>query len=102
LGYGIPNLQLALNKALLSEGSKDDNSEIKIFPNPTDRIIYFELPSNEMEFSVQLYDILGKHVFELYINFEQRQIDISSLSSGIYIAKVQSKELSKSFKIIKI
>jgi len=102
LGYGIPNLQLALNNAISSGDSENENIEVRIYPNPTNRIIYFELPSNEKGFSVQLYNILGKHVFEFYINSEQKQIDISSLSSGIYIAKVQSKGLSKSFKIIKI
>ena len=102
LGYGIPNLLLAFNNVEPPVEPGSENTELKIYPNPTKRILYFELPSDETELSVQFFNILGKHVSDFYINIEHQQIDISSLSTGIYIAKVQSKGISKSFKIIKI
>lgn len=97
LGYGIPDLKLALNNALLL----DDVIDVKLFPNPTVGPIYVTFPSDETELSVQFYDMLGKQVLSFFVNDQQKQVDISSLSIGIYIAKVQSKNLSKSFKIIK-
>ncbi len=100
LGYGIPNLQLTLNNALSTNTFQVDN-DLKIYPNPTRSMIYFELPSSETELKVQLYTILGKHVNDFYVNHSKKGIDISHLSSGMYIAKFQSKGVSKSLKIIK-
>ncbi len=100
LGYGIPNLQLTLNNALSTNTFQVDN-DLKVYPNPTRSMIYFELPSSETELKVQLYTILGKHVNDFYVNHSKKGIDISYLSSGMYIAKFQSKGVSKSLKIIK-
>ncbi|WP_338358820.1 S8 family serine peptidase [Yeosuana marina] len=101
LGYGIPDLQLALNKALSTDTFQVDNLDLKIYPNPARSMIYFDLPSTETELTIQLYTILGKHVNDFYVNHTNKGIDISHLSTGMYIAKFQSKGVSKSFKIIK-
>lgn len=96
LGYGIPDLQQIFNSAFQS-----DNFNLKTYPNPASSKIYFKLPSDIVELTVQLYTILGKHVNDFYVNHTNKGIDISHLSSGIYIARFQSKGVSKSFKIIK-
>jgi hypothetical protein len=101
LGFGIPNLQLALNNALSLEVSDNYNTELKIFPNPTSDTLYFNLPSNETECSVQIFDILGKRVLYSRLNVGISELDMSFISKGVYIAKVQLKNRSKSFKIIK-
>ncbi|MGZ0014986.1 S8 family serine peptidase [Yeosuana sp. AK3] len=101
LGFGIPNLQLALNNALSLDTSDNFTTDLKIFPNPTSKKLYFNLPSNETECSVQIFDILGKRVFYSKLNFGMNQMDVSFISKGIYIAKVQLRNRSKSYKIIK-
>ena len=100
LGYGIPNLELALNNAL----SLDDflsGQEFKLFPNPTKGPIYLSNFYSDNQFEIGLYDMIGKKVFDFQLNTSQKQIDISFLSNGVYIAKIQSKGKSKMFKIVK-
>ncbi len=101
LGFGIPDLQLALNMGFASEDVQNMDVKIKVFPNPTDGIMYLSVPSNITEFSVQIYDMLGKQVLNLPLNSMDKKFDLTFLSRGIYIAKIQSKTVSKSFKIIK-
>ncbi|NCP60343.1 MAG: S8 family serine peptidase, partial [Flavobacteriales bacterium] len=101
LGFGIPNLQLALNNALSMDTSDKFTTELKIFPNPTNDKLYFNLPSNETDCSVQIYDILGKRALYSRLNVGINELDMSFISKGVYIANVQLRNRSKSYKIIK-
>jgi hypothetical protein len=102
LGYGIPDLQLALDNAIIADENSNENKDIKLFPNPTNGLVYVVFPSNKTELSIKIYDILGKQVLSFLMDSRQTQLDVSSLATGVYIAKIKSKGLSKSFKIIKI
>lgn len=100
LGYGIPDLQLALNNALSLEISDNYTTEPKIFPNPTSDTLYINLPLSETDCSVQIYDMLGKQILYSKLVKGMNQMDMSFISKGIYLAKVQLRNHSKSFKII--
>ena len=100
LGYGIPDLQLALNTAL-STGNVDESLGIKVFPNPTKGRVYFKIPSKENELFVTIYDVLGKQVMKTVITTVCNQLDLSLLSKGVYLSKVESKNLSKTIKLVK-
>jgi hypothetical protein len=100
LGYGIPDLQLALNSAL----SVDDNSRdhtINVFPNPVKDVVYFKLASNENLVDVNIFNMLGKHLSHTFITPIDNQIDVSSLSKGMYLIKLESVNTSKTIKVIK-
>ena len=99
-GYGIPDLGLALNIGLSLQEEKF--SEIKIFPNPVDRIMHVKV-SGQLEQSVlNVYNILGKVVMKKSITESVNTVDVSLLASGMYIITIQSKHSSKSFKFIKL
>ena len=74
-------------------------SEFKAFPNPTTD--NWELSSNQEITKVQLYDILGKKVLELVPSSDNTIINASSLISGIYFARIESVNGSKTMKLIK-
>ncbi|WP_341215485.1 S8 family serine peptidase [uncultured Wocania sp.] len=100
LGYGIPNLMDALNSSL----SVDDfgkMNDISIYPNPGKEFIYFKIPSTENKLTITFFDVLGKQILQYSINSANNQVDISSLSKGIYIINAKSKNNVKSFKFIK-
>lgn len=101
LGYGIPDLQLALNNAIIADGNSNESKNITLFPNPTKELIYFRLPSDIGDVQVSIFDILGKRVLDQSISEVSNQIDMSTFSKGIYIAKMHSKSISKIVKIIK-
>jgi serine protease AprX len=100
LGYGIPNLQVALNSAL-SLIDTDIVSSIKVYPNPTNSVLYFKLPPSEKELSVTIFDLLGKQVLHTFVTVINNKIDVSTLSKGLYITNLETKKISKSIKLIK-
>ncbi|GGK24878.1 peptidase S8 [Yeosuana aromativorans] len=101
LGYGIPDLQVALNTALSSNDVINKTDGIKLFPNPTSNRIYIKFPTNQSQLDVTVFDILGKQVLHTIINHTNHQLDLSRVSNGMYMAKIVSKDSIKSFKIIK-
>ena len=78
---------------------------IVVYPNPT--IDYVTLTSDGFEFdnqlnSYQLYNYQGKLLKQNYIQQTNTQIDLTNLSSSIYILQVFVEEkLWKTFKILK-
>lgn len=64
------------------------NSNINIYPNPTDGIFTVNLGIDNNA-TLKIYDILGNQVLKTYsINQGKNQIDASDLSNGIYIIKL--------------
>lgn len=73
-------------------------SNFKIYPNPAQD--YIKINSNNIEISsVEMYSIVGKRIISNQ-NLVDDRLDISSLTSGIYLLKVNSQERSLVKKII--
>ena len=63
------------------------NSNIKIYPNPTNNIFNIEgLTKNENN-TIQIFDVQGKLVITKTIN-EKGMIDLSELNKGVYVIKI--------------
>lgn len=101
LGYGIPNLDLALNSALSIESSTEENSEINIYPNPVNDKMYITLPSGEGITTLRIYDVLGKIINTYTLSNSDSIIDVHHLQKGIYIVKLNHNTISKTLKLIK-
>lgn len=100
LGYGIPDFQQALNISLSVE-SLEINA-FKIYPNPVKNNLNVVLPKNIETATLELYNILGKRVMTTSFNLKNNTLNLSHLTRGIYIAKLQSTNLiSSAFKLIK-
>lgn len=99
-GYGIPNLEDALNLALTI--SSENQDEISIFPNPVKNTLFINFPDDVDIINLELFNILGKQVLTATILNQERDLDLSHLSSGIYIARLHTSELeTRTFKLIK-
>ena len=59
--------------------------ELKIYPNPAKDQLNINLVQ-DIETTIEIYDILGKRVFTSKIN-ESTSINVSSLKSGLYLLK---------------
>lgn len=101
LGFGIPDLNDTLQKVMLSDDNDENTKDIKLFPNPSKDIVFVDLPNDETEATIRFYDILGKQVLDFKLNLKQTPIDILSLPVGLYIVKIESTIMSKTFKFIK-
>jgi serine protease AprX len=91
-GYGIPDMSRAsdsLDVLLL----KKYQSEIGLYPNPTNRyinLVTFE-PTKQIE-TIQIFDLTGKMVFQNYFEnkylLERRSIDLLEVPAGVYNLKL--------------
>ncbi|WP_396197838.1 S8 family serine peptidase [Flavobacterium sp.] len=98
-GYGIPDFQLALTTALRNYNFEAD--EYVIYPNPMRDELKIELPPNAPNARLYLYNNLGQKVCDQLWTSDSKSIDVSHLSSGIYIYELLTNNKSHSGKIIK-
>ena len=84
--------------------SKQNTPEFKvnIFPTPFDTEITIQHP-NAKEMNMFIFDITGKVIYNSTLLFKEanQKINLEKLSAGVYLVKVQSKQLSYFTKIIK-
>lgn len=99
LGYGIPDLSLAYDIGLSLQES--EVVEFKVFPNPVENILNINIPSAIEQTHLIIFDVLGKAVYQTNLNETINRLDISSLSSGVYMLLFQAEDSSKTFKLIK-
>ena len=96
MGYGIPNFQTALDNLLNTVFYEEQT--VKVYPNPVSELLHIQ--KNNLDYlDLKIYNLLGKLVFEAEKVSEE--INLSSLSSGVYIAKFETENFQKSLKIIK-
>jgi len=69
------------------------------FPNPVENVVNFK--SYQPISSIQIFNLLGQEVYSQKCNEVELQINLSHLSSGNYLVKAQSNDLTKTFKIVK-
>lgn len=99
LGFGIPNLQLALSRAL--SVADYDGGEFKIHPNPVASQLHIQIPGTIEERILKIYDALGKLVLEQSVSNTSFSLDVSALTVGLYILHITSDHQSLNFKFIK-
>ena len=85
--------------ATLSANDLQQDNDFILSPNPALNTVHIELPET-VETKIEIYDILGKRVFSRKIS-TSRNLDISSLKSGLYIVRCIQKDRSVSKKLVK-
>lgn len=102
MGYGIPDFGDALN-ALLLLGVEEQMQDyhFALYPNPVSTQINISFPNSSESAEFSLFNILGEKVLQTNITTFKNSIDVSGLSSGMYIASITSNNKTTSYKIIK-
>jgi len=71
----------------------------QVYPNPNNgNTLYF---NTTKEIQVNVYSILGKLIKNETVTIEKKNIDISTLSNGIYLLKITSENKSITKKLIR-
>lgn len=89
LGYGIPDFDTALANGPLSVTS-NILENFKIYPNPFRETITIESSENIEFKSIVLYNVLGQSIAQFSLSGTSNTVNLSELSSGIYIYKVET------------
>ena len=76
-----------------------DKPQFSLYPNPVDNELNIESEQAKIE-QIGIYNLNGKQV--LNVNFQKGQpIDVSALSKGVYLVKLQTEEGSLTKKLVK-
>lgn len=74
---------------------------LQIYPNPvTSGRIYISTEQNSNSREVEIYDMLGKKVYEITLYGNSKEINISNLNPGIYLIKVKENSASATRKLV--
>jgi hypothetical protein len=86
------------NKNTIAAG-KDPIEGLNIYPNPAkaDRI-YITTAKPAMSKDIEIYDMLGKKIMQVTLN--GKELNISSLTRGVYIIKVKEGDASATRKLV--
>jgi hypothetical protein len=84
---GLVNVQDCTN--LQNFMSKD---EVIMYPNPVkDAMVLIEIPSTQSYHQIVIFDINGRIVYHKNVVNHTTQVDVSNLSDGIYIVRVEGR-----------
>jgi plastocyanin len=81
--------------------SKAQRLKFETFPNPASNNVSIQLPSGTEKATVHFYDSLGRLALSKKVTNIKNTIDVNSISSGVYILKVVTKDKIGSQKFIK-
>lgn len=71
---------------------------LSLYPNPVTAGKVYINTKNDLDKEIQIFDVLGKKVFQT--NLSSRELNISTLSPGVYIIKIKEEEISATRKLI--
>lgn len=74
-----------------------DTSLIKFYPNPTNGLVTISLPESA---TITLTDLSGKQVLTSQVESGESELNLGSLSSGLYLINFAGDNFSKTDKII--
>lgn len=98
------NIYIAMVPIIMIPRSEQSLSEVELekmcylMPNPTKD--YFRVMSHYTINSIQVFDMVGKMLIEKDVNYFEKEIDISNLSAGSYVVKINTAKGSVKKKLI--
>ena len=71
---------------------------LSIYPNPTNSGKIYISSKNSLDKKIEIFNVLGKKVFE--ITTSVKEININTLTPGVYIIKIKENEATATRKLI--
>ena len=71
---------------------------LNLYPNPVSNGKVYITTKNDLDKEIIIFDVLGKKVLQTVMS--SRELNVSSLPSGVYIIKINEKEASATRKLI--
>ena len=102
-GYGIPNFQTALSLAVLLNVFQvlPSQNEFSFAPNPVSNELELKFSESYLNNYFEVYNNLGQLVLSKQNVKNNQNIDVSTLTSGLYFYKFSSSEITDSGKLLK-
>lgn len=80
------SLQTIKSEVLISKVNSylNDGKEVKVYPSPTDAVLYFELTDISDPVQVSIFDMLGRELIQKELNGAHPSIQLERLPAGRY------------------
>lgn len=100
--YGRGVFSGLFTNTVLNNETFENNNNVSIYPNPVKDILNIKVKDFSSEVLVKVIDINGREVYAQKVNNmnNSNSINLSNLSTGIYVLKLQGENLNYSEKII--
>lgn len=100
LSYSGHGARAATSISILST-KEIKNLDFEVFPNPTTDLVNVQLPTGTNSATAKVFDTSGRLIATQEISNPREQINISTLSSGIYVLRISSEGRFGARRIIK-
>uniref|UniRef100_UPI00374DC02C T9SS type A sorting domain-containing protein n=1 Tax=Flavobacterium sp. TaxID=239 RepID=UPI00374DC02C len=94
----LQNSPVMIGCTTLGTSEFASQNRVRIYPNPATSIIHFDNGDNFQLKNVEIIDLTGKVIIS---NNKSESIDISNLSSGVYVVKTHGDNFTEIQKLIK-
>ena len=94
--FYVDNFQITTTTLGIGENTIEG---ITMYPNPTKDVLH--LSALESINTISIYNLLGQEIIRVQPNTIKSQVDISNLSTGMYVVKVQVGDKIGTYRIIK-
>lgn len=83
--------------------SVDDNTltDVSLYPNPANNQITITTSGNNTITKMTIVDIMGRVIIQEDVNATSKAVNVSSLTSGVYFARIEQGNATGSIKFIK-
>jgi len=71
---------------------------LNLYPNPVSTGKVYITTKNDLDKEIQIFDVLGKKVLQTILS--SRELNVSTLTPGVYIIKIKEEEASTTRKLI--
>lgn len=100
--YLILMLLLGLVSVTAQESKPQAGGQIEglnFYPNPVSNGKIFITSKSTLDKEITIFDVLGKKVMQTVLN-SSRELNVSSLSPGVYIIKIREEDATATRKLI--
>lgn len=94
LAVGITNAQEPKNV------SSATIENLNFYPNPVTNGKIYITSKNSISKEISIYDVLGKLVLQTTLNVNNKEVNVGSLNSGVYIIKIKENDAAATRKLI--
>ncbi len=74
---------------------------VAVYPNPASEVLNLDLPTTLTNAELSIFDLTGRKVKSVSNINAQTSVNISDLSAGVYMVKIEAEEGTKTLKIVK-
>ncbi len=95
-------ITVAAGRGVVSEtgGIEESTSSLKTYPNPTTGVVTLELPEQNDNTELMIFDVSGKVVETKTTNEAKISFDMSGYSKGVYMIQVKSGDHTYTEKVV--